>query len=111
MILSGGENIYLAEVEGALAAHPAIQEIAVVGLPDPRWGETVVAVVVLRDAQTITLEELREWGRQSLAKYKLPRLLHEVAVLPRNATGKVQKFQLRDELGQKSGWRSRFFEK
>ncbi|PKK14938.1 MAG: long-chain fatty acid--CoA ligase [Thermomonospora sp. CIF 1] len=99
MIISGGENIYCAEVENVLAGHPAIAEVSVVGRPHPHWGETPVAFVVLRDPQTtLTIEELREWASGKLARYKLPTSLEIIDVLPRNASGKVLKPVLRERL-------------
>ncbi|WP_375503127.1 long-chain-fatty-acid--CoA ligase [uncultured Jatrophihabitans sp.] len=95
MIITGGENVYCAEVENALAAHPDIVELCVVGAPDERWGETVVAVAVLRDGATLSVGELRTWATDRLARYKLPTVLHVVDALPRNASGKVTKPALR----------------
>src|SRR4051794_3711562 len=98
MIISGGENIYCAEVENALAAHPAIAEVAIIGVPHERWGETPAAVVVPADAQAPpTLDDLVEWSRDRLASYKKPTRLVVVGELPRNAGGKVLKHQLRAE--------------
>jgi fatty-acyl-CoA synthase len=99
MIISGGENIYCAEVENALAGHPAVSEVAVIGLPHDRWGETPAAVVVAADAQAPpSLEDLVEWTKDRLASYKKPTLLYVVDELPRNAGGKVLKHRLRAEL-------------
>jgi fatty-acyl-CoA synthase len=95
MIISGGENVYPAEVESALMRHPAIAEVAVIGEPDAQWGETVLAVAALKQGQTLTIEALREFAGESLARYKLPRRLEMVKALPRNATGKILKYQLR----------------
>ncbi|MCL1962310.1 MAG: long-chain-fatty-acid--CoA ligase [Desulfovibrionaceae bacterium] len=98
MIISGGENIYCAEVENALAAHPAIAEVSVVGRPHPVWGETPVAYASLRDpAANLSIDELRDWASDHLAKYKLPTQLHTVAALPRSAAGKVLKNVLREQ--------------
>jgi fatty-acyl-CoA synthase len=98
MIITGGENVYCAEVEDTLAAHPAVAELAVIGAPDERWGETPVAVAALHPDTSLTIEELREWGTGRLARYKLPTSLHIVPALPRNATGKVLKTDLRVRL-------------
>jgi fatty-acyl-CoA synthase len=95
MVISGGENIYPAEVEGALYKHEAIAEVAVIGLPDEKWGEAVTAVVVLHADQEMTIEELREFAETFLARYKLPSRLHIVEALPRNPAGKVLKFELK----------------
>lgn len=99
MIISGGENIYPAEVEDVLYRHPAIAETAVIGIPDPRWGEVPVAAVVLRAGTTLTIETLRAFCDGKLARYKTPRRLAVVDALPRNAAGKVLKRLLREQLG------------
>jgi fatty-acyl-CoA synthase len=99
MVISGGENVYPAEVEGVLYKHEAIAEVAVLGLPDEKWGEAVTAVVALHGDKTLTIEELREFAEPFLAKYKLPLRLHLVEALPRNPAGKVLKFVLREKLG------------
>ncbi len=95
MIISGGENVYPAEVESVLYAHPAIAEVAVVGAPDERWGERVTAVVALMAGAELTLEALQGFARERLAGYKIPRALHLVPALPRNSNGKVLKTELR----------------
>jgi fatty-acyl-CoA synthase len=99
MVISGGENVYPAEVESVLYEHPAVTEIAIIGLPDDRWGEAVTAVAAVGEGQELSLEELREFGGENLARYKLPTRLHTVDALPRNPAGKVLKFELRDEFG------------
>jgi long-chain acyl-CoA synthetase len=96
MIVSGGENVYPVEVEEALAHHPDVAEVAVIGVPDERWGETVKALVVPRSRRTPTADELVEFARTRLAGYKLPRSIEFVDDLPRTATGKVLKRELRD---------------
>ncbi len=97
MIISGGENIYCAEVENVLAGHPAIAEVGLVGIEHEKWGETPVAVVTLADPESdLDIAELREWGSERLAKYKLPTVLQVVDELPRNAAGKVLKPALRE---------------
>lgn len=98
MVITGGENVYPAEVESVLYSHPAIAEVAVLGLPDDKWGEAVTAVVALAPDASLTLDELREFARDQLAGYKLPLRLEFVEALPRNASGKVLKYQLRDSL-------------
>jgi acyl-CoA synthetase (AMP-forming)/AMP-acid ligase II len=101
MIISGGENIYCAEVENVLAAHPAVLDVAVIGAKHDRWGETPVAVVVPADAASPpTLEDLVDFTRDKLASYKKPTILVVVDELPRNAAGKVVKHALRARYGE-----------
>ena len=95
VIISGGENISSVEVEGALLHHPAVLEIAVVGVPDAKWGEAPHGFVVLKPGASATEEELREFARERLAHFKVPRGFTFVAELPKTATGKIQKYVLR----------------
>jgi fatty-acyl-CoA synthase len=95
VIISGGENISSVEVEGTLLRHPAVQEAAIVGLPDERWGETPQAFVVLQDGQTATEDEIIAFARERLAHFKAPRGVTFVTELPKTATGKIQKYVLR----------------
>ena len=97
MIISGGENIYPAEVESILYAHSAIVEVAVIGVPSEKWGESVAAVVVLVPESELNLEDLRNFAGEKLARYKLPSELYRVDLLPRNPAGKVQKFILKEQ--------------
>jgi len=98
LVVSGGENVYPAEIEDVLAAHPAVVEAAVIGVPDERWGEAVVAFVVLR--RPVAEEELREYARSRLARFKVPKAFHAVEELPHNSVGKIQKSELRSEVGR-----------
>jgi long-chain acyl-CoA synthetase len=95
MIVSGGENVYPVEVEEVLSAHPAVGEVAVIGTPHERWGETVTALIVPRDGTACTADELVGFARDRLAGYKLPRVIEFVEELPRTPTGKVLKRRLR----------------
>lgn len=95
MIITGGENVYSAEVENALAEHPAVAACAVIGVPDQQWGERVHAVVVLRAGQQATAEELREHCQALIAGYKVPRSAEFVAELPTSGAGKILKRELR----------------
>jgi fatty-acyl-CoA synthase len=97
MVITGGENVYPAEVESVLYGHDSIKEVAVIGLADEKWGEAVTAICVLNDGHELSLEQLREFGKQSLAKYKLPLQIHFIAELPRNPAGKVLKFKLKEK--------------
>ncbi|MEM7610735.1 MAG: long-chain fatty acid--CoA ligase [Pseudomonadota bacterium] len=95
MVITGGENVYPAEVESVLSEHDAIVEVAVIGLPDDKWGEAVTAVAAIRPDAELTLVSLREFCGERLARYKLPLRLHFIDALPRNPAGKVLKYELR----------------
>jgi len=95
VIISGGENISSIEVEGALLRHPAVLEVAVVGMPHEKWGESPHAFLVLRQGAAATEAELRDFARGVLAHFKVPSAFHFVRELPKTATGKIQKFVLR----------------
>ncbi|MDP6876909.1 MAG: AMP-binding protein, partial [Alphaproteobacteria bacterium] len=101
MIISGGENIYTAEVERIVHEHPDVLEAAVVGLPDERWGELVTALVVPREGTSIEGAEVEAFCRERLAAFKVPRRVEVVDELPRNPMGKVQKFKIIETLGAK----------
>jgi fatty-acyl-CoA synthase len=95
VIISGGENISSIEVEGVLLRHPSVQEVAVVGLPHERWGEAPHAFVVVKPGVALTEDELREFARERLAGFKVPKGMTFVTELPKTATGKIQKYVLR----------------
>jgi fatty-acyl-CoA synthase len=95
VIISGGENISSLEVEGVLMRHPAVQEAAIVGLPDERWGETPHAFVVLREGASASEADIITFARDNLAHFKAPRGATFVSELPKTATGKIQKYVLR----------------
>ena len=95
MIVSGGENIYPAEVESALFGHPSVADVAVIGVPDERWGEAVKAVVVRKPGAETSPAELINWARERIAGYKLPKSVDFIDALPRNPTGKILKRELR----------------
>jgi acyl-CoA synthetase (AMP-forming)/AMP-acid ligase II len=97
MIISGGENIYPAEVEAVLAAHPAVADVAVIGRPDPAWGEAVHAVIIPVDGATASADELSDWCRARLAHFKCPKTIEFTTTLPRTTTGKVLKRELREQ--------------
>jgi acyl-CoA synthetase (AMP-forming)/AMP-acid ligase II len=102
MIVSGGENVYPAQVEEVLRKHPAVREAAVVGVPDKHWGERVVGVVERRDGMKLEADELIAFARQSIAGYKCPKTIHFVDALPRTAMGKVQRAIVRGQATQLS---------
>ena len=101
MIVSGAENVYPAEIESVLAAHPGIADVAVIGVPDAMWGEAVKAIAVRRpEAAGLTEDAVIEWSRQHLAGYKRPRSIDFVETIPRNPSGKVLKRELRERYGR-----------
>jgi len=103
VVIVGGFNAYPAEIENTLLAHPAILEVAIIGMPDERMGEVCAAAVVPKPGQTLTLDELAAWSRERLANYKVPRHLLLLDALPRTALGKSQKFMLREQFRALSG--------
>jgi acyl-CoA synthetase (AMP-forming)/AMP-acid ligase II len=97
MIVAGGENVYSGEVEAVIYTHPAVREVAVFGIPDPKWGEVVKACVVLKPGKTLTAEELVAYCRRSLANFKVPRSIEFCETeLPKGGSGKILKRLLRD---------------
>jgi fatty-acyl-CoA synthase len=100
LIISGGENIYPSEVENVIGAHTSVRDVAVVGLPDPLWGERVHACVVLHEGMNASEADLIDWSREKLAGFKRPRTVSFVAdaEMPRTATGKNLHRELRERL-------------
>jgi fatty-acyl-CoA synthase len=96
MVIRGGENVYPREVEEFLYQHPAVSDVQVVGVPDPRYGEELCAWVRLKEGQQVTGDELREWCRGKIASFKIPRYWRFVDEFPMTVTGKVQKFKMRE---------------
>jgi fatty-acyl-CoA synthase len=99
MVITGGENVYPVEVEQVLVRHPRVLDVAVFGVPDAKWGERVVAAVVTRDGEPLSLDEVDAFCRGKLARFKVPGAVYGVPELPRNATGKVLKTELRRRFG------------
>ena len=95
MIISGGENVYPAEVESAVYGHPAVAEVAVIGVPDEKWGEAVKAVVVPKPGASIDADEIISFARSRIAAFKAPKSVDVIAALPRNASGKILRRELR----------------
>jgi long-chain acyl-CoA synthetase len=96
MIISGGENVYPAEVESAVYGHPAVAEVAVIGVPDEKWGEAVKAVVVPKPGATIDPADIIAFARTRIAAFKVPKSVDVIAALPRNASGKILRRELRE---------------
>ncbi len=95
MIITGGENVYSPEVERVLSEHPGVLEVAVIGVPDDTWGESVKAVVALKEGSDASEVELIQWARERLANFKAPKTVDIISALPRNPTGKILKRELR----------------
>jgi acyl-CoA synthetase (AMP-forming)/AMP-acid ligase II len=102
LIIRGGENISPEEVENAIYTHPAVDEVAVIGVPDPEWGQEVMAVVVLKKGAKATIEEISEHCREKLASFKRPQYVEFIDELPRTSTGKILKRVLREKYSQNS---------
>jgi fatty-acyl-CoA synthase len=103
MIISGGENIYAAEVEAVFLEHPAVLECALIGVPDEKWGEIGLMVTVLEVDHTATERELREHCYSHLARYKVPKKVVFTDILPRSAYGKVEKVKLKEKYMTRTG--------
>ena len=97
MVIRGGENIYPREIEEFLYTHPAVADVQVIGVPDPRYGEELMAWVKLRPGTTADEDELREFCRGKIAHFKIPRYVRFVDEFPMTVTGKVQKFVMREQ--------------
>jgi acyl-CoA synthetase (AMP-forming)/AMP-acid ligase II len=97
MLISGGENIYPREIEEVIIKHPSVREVAVIGIPDPKWGEAVKAVVSLVEGKSVTEDELISYCKDKLASFKKPKSVDFVEELPKNNFGKILKRELRDK--------------
>jgi fatty-acyl-CoA synthase len=103
MVIRGGENVYPREIEEFLYSHPKIQDVQVIGVPDPRYGEEICAWIKLKVGQTATPEEIREFCKGQIAHYKIPRYIEFVPEFPMTITGKIQKFVMREQTIKKLG--------
>jgi fatty-acyl-CoA synthase len=97
LIIRGGENVYPREIEERLHQHPAVEDVHVVGLPDRKYGEEILASIKLRQGQSLTVEEVREFCRAELARFKTPRYVQFVESFPTTVTGKIQKYRIREQ--------------
>ena len=95
-IITGGFNVYPAEIEGALAEHPAVAECAVFAIPDPKWGEAIRAAVTLRTGQSVEPESLIAFCKQRLARFKVPKAIDVLPELPKSGVGKILRRELRE---------------
>jgi acyl-CoA synthetase (AMP-forming)/AMP-acid ligase II len=101
MIKTGGENVFAKEVEDAFLTHPTVQEAAVFGMPDPKWGEMIHAAIVVKPGQTVTEEDLFAYAKEKLPGYKRPKVIYFLPALPRNPSGKVLKYKMKEEYQKK----------
>ncbi|MBQ5749104.1 MAG: AMP-binding protein, partial [Oscillospiraceae bacterium] len=103
MIIRGGENIYPKEIEEFLYTHPAVRDVQVIGVPDQKYGEEIMACVIVKEGQTLTEEMLREFTKGRLARHKVPRYIELVDGFPMNAAGKVLKYKMREDAIRRLG--------
>ena len=103
MIIRGGENIYPKEIEEFIYTHPSVQDVQVIGVPDKKYGEEAMACVILKEGQTMTEQEMRDYCASSMARHKVPRYIEFVAAFPMNAAGKVLKYKMREEAAERLG--------
>ena len=96
MIVSGGENIYPAEVENAIFGHPKVADVAVIGVPSEKWGEEVKALIVPKEGENPSEEEIIAWTKERIAGYKCPKSVEQIEVMPRNPSGKILRKDLRE---------------
>ena len=96
MIITGGENVYPAEVENAIFGHPAVADVGVIGVPDERWGEAVKAVVAVKPEAEVSQAEIIAWARERIAAFKCPKSVDFIEALPRNPSGKILRRELRE---------------
>jgi acyl-CoA synthetase (AMP-forming)/AMP-acid ligase II len=96
MIISGGENVYPAEVEDAVYSHPAVEDVAVIGVPDDKWGEAIKAFVVVKDDVEVSADDIIRFARTRIAKFKCPKTIDFIDTLPRNPSGKILRRELRE---------------
>jgi fatty-acyl-CoA synthase len=98
MVIRGGENVYPREIEEFLYRHPKVQDVQVIGVPDTKYGEEICAWIKLREGQTATAEEIRDFCKGQIAHYKIPRYIRFVGDFPMTITGKIQKFVMREQM-------------
>ena len=103
MIIRGGENIYPKEIEDFIYTHPKVKDVQVIGVPDKQYGEEIMACVILKDGETMTEDELKDYVRTHMAKHKTPRYVDFVTEFPMNAAGKILKYKMREQAIEKLG--------
>ena len=99
----GGENIYPKEIEEFIYTHPKVRDVQVIGVPDKRYGEEIMACIILKEPGSVTVEEMTAYIRASMARHKVPRYIEFVDSFPMNAAGKIQKYKMREEAAKRLG--------
>ena len=97
MIIRGGENIYPKEIEEFIYTHPKVSDVQVIGVPDEQYGEEIMACVVLKEGESMTADEMKQYVREHMARHKVPRYIDFVTGFPMNAAGKILKYRMREE--------------
>jgi fatty-acyl-CoA synthase len=103
MIIRGGENIYPKEIEEFIYTHPQVQDVQVIGVPDKKYGEEIMACIILKEEATVTIPEMTDYIRSHMARHKVPRYIEFVDSFPMNAAGKIQKYKMREEAAKRLG--------
>ena len=103
MIIRGGENIYPKEIEEFIYTHPAVKDVQVIGVPDQKYGEEIMACIILKEAGAITQEQMRQYIFASMARHKVPRYIEFMDAFPMNAAGKILKYKMREDAAKRLG--------
>jgi len=103
MIIRGGENIYPKEIEEFIYTHPAVQDVQVIGVPDKKYGEEIMACIILKEAGSVTAEEMTDFIKASMARHKVPKYISFVDSFPMNAAGKILKYKMRENAAKELG--------
>ena len=97
MIIRGGENIYPKEIEEFIYTHPAVKDVQVIGIPDEQYGEEIMACIILKDGESLTVEEMKDYIMSHMAKHKVPKYIDYVDAFPMNVAGKILKYKMRED--------------
>ena len=103
MIIRGGENIYPKEIEEFIYTHPAVKDVQVIGVPDNKYGEEILASIILKESGSVTVEQMHSYIQASMARHKVPKYIEFVEAFPMNAAGKVLKYKMRQDAAQRLG--------
>jgi fatty-acyl-CoA synthase len=103
MIIRGGENIYPKEIEEFIYTHPKVRDVQVIGVPDQQYGEEIMACIILKEGETMTVEEMKQYILDHMARHKVPRYIDFVEKFPMNAAGKILKYKMREEAAERLG--------